>query len=152
MKYLAALLVAALFFAGLPATATDAGDEILGTWNTTGNDSKVEIFKVKNKYAAKIISLKEPNWPANDEQGMSGKPKNDRNNPNPELRNRPIVGLQIMQDFVPAGKNLWEQGKIYDPESGKTYKCKMKLISTNRLEVHGYVGFSLLGRTVTWTR
>ena len=73
-------------------------------------------------------------------------------NPDPKLRSRPIVGLQFMNNFVYAGRNVWDGGKIYDPESGKTYKCKMTLQSTNRLEVHGYVGVSLLGRTVVWTR
>lgn len=129
-----------------------AGDEILGVWRTTDDKSTVEIFKKKGAYFAKILSLKEPNWPVNDEQGMAGKPKNDRNNPKPELRNRPVVGLEFMNDFVFSGKNKWTDGKIYDPEVGKTYSCKMTLVNANKLEVRGYIGFSLLGRTVVWTR
>jgi uncharacterized protein (DUF2147 family) len=128
------------------------GDEVLGNWSTTDNKSQVEVFKRNNHYFAKIISLKEPNWPKNDEFKMGGKPKNDRNNPNPDLRNRPIAGLEFMNDFAFAGKNLWQDGKIYDPETGKTYKCKMTLTDAHHLEVRGYVGFSLLGRTVIWTR
>ena len=100
----------------------------------------------------KVISLKEPNWPADEKGGAAGKPKNDRNNPNPKLRDRPIVGIEFMNGFVHAGKNRWVDGKIYDPESGKTYQCKMTLVATNKLEVRGFVGISLLGRTVEWTR
>ncbi len=150
-KFCAFLLIAAIL-ASMTVWAVAPGDEILGIWHTTDDKSQIRIFKEDNKFFAKIISLKDPSWPADDAQGMGGKPKHDRRNPNPELRSRPIAGLQFMSDFVYAGDNHWTGGRIYDPESGKTYRCKMTLISTNRLEVHGYVGVSLLGRTVVWTR
>jgi len=152
MKSVIFVLLAALIFLPASVFADEPGDEILGVWHTTDDKSQVQIFRVKNQYFGRIISLKEPNWPANDELGMGGKPKTDRRNPNHELRNRPIVGMQFMGDFVPLGKNLWESGVIYDPEAGKTYKCKLTLISPNRLKVRGYVGFTLLGRTEVWTR
>ena len=78
---------------------------------------------------------------------MGGKPKNDRKNPDPALRSRAVAGIQMMEDFTYSGA-LVGGGRIYDPESGKTYKCKMWLTGTNRSsKVHGYVGFSLIGRT-----
>jgi uncharacterized protein (DUF2147 family) len=149
-KHVISFLLSALLLSGLTALA--GADDILGVWNTTDDKSKVQIYKQGNRYSGKIIGLKEPNWPANDELGMGGKPKTDRRNPKPGLHHRPIVGMQIMSGFIPAENHLWVDGKIYDPESGKTYKCKMTLVSTNRLEVRGYVGFSLMGRTVVWTR
>ncbi|MDB6111565.1 MAG: hypothetical protein JWR69_3315 [Pedosphaera sp.] len=152
MNKLFQLLFVALMLAQTPLPAVEPGDAILGVWTTTDSQGQVEVFKQDGKYFAKIISLKEPNVPADDKTGFAGKPKTDYKNPNPKLRQRPIVGLQFMSDFVYAGKHLWEGGKVYDPESGKTYKCKMTLLSTNRLEVRGFVGFSLLGRTVIWTR
>jgi uncharacterized protein (DUF2147 family) len=154
MKKVILGLLGAMLWVGLAvaADAPKAGDEILGVWHTTDDKSTVEIFKKKEQYFAKILSLKHPNWPANDDQGMGGKPKNDRRNPDPALRSRAIAGLEFMNDFVYAGKNKWVDGKIYDPEVGKTYSCKMTLVGTNKLEVRGYVGFSMLGRTVVWTR
>ena len=134
---------------GAPA---EEGNEILGVWNTTDNKGQVKIFKVNEKIHGKILSLKEPRWPPDDEKGMGGKPKSDRNNPDPKLRDKPIVGLEIMHGFTYSGKKRWENGKIYDPENGKTYKCKMTLTSTNRLEVRGFIGISLIGRTDVWTR
>jgi uncharacterized protein (DUF2147 family) len=83
---------------------------------------------------------------------MGGKPKMDRNNPSPDLRTRPLVGLQLMEGFRHKGDHAWEDGKIYDPESGKLYRCKMTLSSPQRLEVRGFIGISLIGRTSTWTR
>ena len=154
MKKVILGLLGTMVWLGLAGAADvpKPGDEILGQWHTSEDKSIVEVYKKKEQFFAKIVSLKEPNWPKNDEEGMSGKPKNDRKNPKPELRSRPIAGLEFMNDFVYAGKNKWTDGKIYDPEVGKTYSCKMTLVSTNKLEVRGYIGFSLLGRTVVWTR
>ena len=153
MKSVCSIPLAAFFFLST-AWAGDGvvGDSVLGLWHTTDNKSEVRVYKQNDHYFAKIISLKEPQWPADDKFGMAGKPKNDRNNPNTDLRTRPIVGMQFMNDFVYAGNNLWQDGKIYDPETGKTYKCKMTLVDAHHLEVRGYVGFSMLGRTVVWTR
>src|SRR5215831_5192476 len=124
-------LLGGLMLAAWAVCAADGGgDGIVGTWHTTEDKSQVEIFKKDNHYFAKIISLKEPNWPADDEEGMGGKPKNDRRNPDTKLRSRAIVGLQIMHDFVYAGKNKWDSGRIYDPENGKTYRCNLTLTST----------------------
>jgi uncharacterized protein (DUF2147 family) len=140
-----------ILLTGAGAWAAD-GDFILGIWNTADNRSQVRIFKRNDHYFGQIMSLAEPNWPLDDKQGMGGKPKTDRNNPKPELRARLIAGIEFMNDFVYAGNNLWEDGKIYDPEAGKTYRCKMTAVSTNRLEVRGFIGVSLFGRTATWSR
>lgn len=149
MKNVLSLLLAV---ASLIATNALAGDEIVGIWHTAQDKSQVQIFKSNGRYFGRIISLKDPNWPANDELGQGGKPKTDRRNPNHSLRGRPIVGLQLMNDFEAAGKGRWDGGKVYDPESGKTYKGKITLVNPNRLELRGYVGVSLFGRTEIWTR
>jgi uncharacterized protein (DUF2147 family) len=157
MKRLMTLLLGFLMLAGITAGSFASGDGILGIWKTYDKqgkqESSVEIYKEQGKYCAKILSLAEPNWPAGDDQGMAGKVKTDRHNPNAGLRSRPIIGMQFMHDFVyNAGKNVWEDGRVYDPECGKIYKCKMTWTSSNKLEVRGYIGISLLGRTETWTR
>lgn len=157
MRELITTMLGVLVLVGATADPLPAGDAILGIWKTCDDQGKVnssvEIFKVKDKFLAKIVSLTEPTWPANDPQGMAGKPKNDRYNPDPNLRTRPVIGMQIMHDFnYHPGKEIWENGRIYDPACGKTYKCKLTLTAPNRLEVRGYVGISLLGRTEIWTR
>jgi uncharacterized protein (DUF2147 family) len=147
----AVFLISLLFFS-TPIFASEPGDAILGVWHTTDDKSQVQVFKENGHYFGKILSLKEPNWPADDDQGMSGKPKNDRKNPDPKLRSRPIAGITIMMNFDYSGNNTWESGRVYDPESGSTYRGKMSLTATNRLELRGYVGIPLFGRTEVWTR
>lgn len=140
----------------LLATAADP-DAILGVWTTAEGKSKVEITKKDGQYRGKIVALKEPLYPSdpNDKQyveGRAGQPKVDRNNPDEKLRERPIIGMELMGGFKHDGDDVWSGGTIYDPESGKTYKCKMTLVSSNELKVRGYIGVSLLGRTTVWTR
>jgi uncharacterized protein (DUF2147 family) len=136
------------------ALATDA-DDIVGVWATDpddgGGQAHVEIYANGDQYEGKIIWLAEPLYTDGDAGETAGTPKEDHNNPDPALRSRPIVGLPIMEGFVFNGKDTWHKGTIYDPNNGKTYKCKVRLGEGGVLKVRGYVGVSLLGRTEEWT-
>jgi uncharacterized protein (DUF2147 family) len=148
------LTMLALAAAG-PAVASD-GDAVVGIWltapDTEDGQAKVEIYKEGDTYHGKIIWLEIPVYPPDDDQGMAGQEKVDRENPDESLQSRPIVGLQIMSDFNFSGKNKWKKGIIYAPDDGKTYKCKLTLEDSNSLKVRGFVGISMLGRTEVWTR
>jgi uncharacterized protein (DUF2147 family) len=67
--------------------------------------------------------------------------------------NAPIIGLAIMSGFVQTKPNVWDNGVILDPSSGKIYSCKLTLTNDGlQMGVRGYIGVSLLGRTQTWFR
>lgn len=66
-----------------------------------------------------------------------------------ERKGRPIEGMVILWDMVPDGDH-WSGGRILDPKKGKTYRCRLRITDTGNLEVRGYIGFSLLGRTQVW--
>jgi len=119
-------------------------DEIIGKWLNKDKEAHLQIYKKGNKYYGKLAWLKNPN----DE---SGQPKKDSKNPSGELRSRPLLGLEILKGFE-YKNGTWEEGTIYDPKSGKTYSCKMTLDGKNKLNVRGYVGISLIGRTEVFTR
>jgi uncharacterized protein (DUF2147 family) len=134
------------------SNAFSAGsDDILGSWKTDGGDSRLELFACGNKICGKIVWLKRPNY-IDSNDGPVGKTKVDRKSPDPALRSRPILGLQVMKGLMAKPDNRWENGTCYDPESGKSYKCKMRLVAPGRLELRGYIGFSLIGRTFGLTR
>lgn len=118
-------------------------DAILGKWYNTEKDAQIEIFKEAGKYHGKIVWLKEPT--------ENGKPKLDKNNTDPSKRNQAIMGMKLLHGFEFKGQS-WEEGNIYDPKNGKTYSCIIKRKSERLLEVRGYVGVSLIGRTVEWSR
>jgi uncharacterized protein (DUF2147 family) len=127
-------------------------DDILGVWFNSEKDAQIEIAKCGEKYCGTVVWLKDPNYPEGSKDGIPGTPKIDHHNPDPSLRKTPIIGLRIVHDFSYAGENLWKDGKVYDPKNGKTYKGKMTLVSPTQLDLRGYIGISLIGRTATWTR
>ena len=69
-----------------------------------------------------------------------------------ERKDKPLIGMVIMNGMKAKG-NTFEGGHILDPDNGETYQCKIKLDSTGKqLEVRGFIGISLLGRSQTWVR
>ncbi len=141
-----------MFCFAVTAAYAASPDAILGKWLNGKQTANVEIYKADGKYYGKIVWLKEPVYPADDKKGMAGKQKVDRENTDASKRNAPIMGLIILRDFAFVKDGLWEAGMIYDPENGKDYKCKMTLESPDILNVRGFIGISLIGRTDTWTR
>ena len=129
-----------------------SGDDILGVWNNQEKDAKIEIRKCGEKYCGSIVWMKEPNYPEGSKEGTPGTPRNDHHNPRPELRSTLIQGLQIVNDFVYAGENRWVDGTVYDPKNGKTYRGKLTLSSPGQLDLRGFIGIPLFGRTTNWSR
>ena len=142
MKKLITLLVV-IFLSANTFSQTTNKDALIGTWLTGSGKGKVQIYKEGDKYNGKIVWLKEPNR-------EDGTPKLDRNNSDKALQSRPILGLNMLKGFV-FDEDKWVDGTIYDPENGKTYSCKMTH-KGDHLDVRGYVGFSIIGRTTTWTK
>jgi uncharacterized protein (DUF2147 family) len=118
-------------------------DDILGVWYNTEEDAKIEIFKEGGKYFGRVVWLKDPM--------EDGKPVMDANNADKSKRNRPIIGMKLLENFEFKGGS-WENGSIYDPRNGKTYASTIKRKGEKVLEVRGFIGVTLIGRTVEWTK
>ncbi len=147
------ILTTAILLLLLAATSFAAGaDDILGVWNNQEKDAKIEIQKCGDTYCGKIVWLKTPNYPEGSKEGAPGTPKVDHNNPDNNRRNSPVIGLQIVHNFSYAGENKWTGGKVYDPKNGRTYSGKLTLVSPAQLDLRGFIGISLIGRTAVWTR
>jgi uncharacterized protein (DUF2147 family) len=138
------LLFTPVFFIALNSAAQKIKpDDIVGTWVAGENKAKVQIYKVGNKYHGRITWLRDP--------VKNGRPKTDVKNPDPKLRNTPIVGLVVLRNFIYDDRE-WLSGEIYDPSNGKEYSCKITMPDPNTLKVRGYLGISLFGRTEVWKR
>lgn len=140
MSYIHTLLAAAFLSISLSAFAIDA-DQVLGVWWSPEQKTKVKISKNGNIYYGRIIAVR-----------PESKDLLDIHHPDESLRSRQIMGLEILSGFKFDGDDTWEKGSIYDPENGKTYKCKMWFDKNDVLKIRGYIGFSLLGRTVEFTK
>jgi uncharacterized protein (DUF2147 family) len=131
-------LTLVLFLGSLLAQAQTKSDAILGEWLSAEKDGRIQIYKQGNTFFGKIVWGKEP--------------RKDTNNPDASLRSRDLMGVVILKDFQFDGDDTWAGGSIYDPNNGKTYSCKMKLNNPNSLNIRGFIGISLLGRTTVWSR
>lgn len=145
MKRVFLLFLTLLSFSISRGYAQNKADDIIGTWQTAGvNPARIQIYRVGDRYHGKISWLKVPT--------DNGKVRVDANNPDKSKTNQPIIGLVILKGFKFDGDDEWEDGTIYDPKNGKTYSCYMYLKGKDILKARGYIGFSMIGRTETWTR
>ncbi len=134
-----------LLSCGLLTSAYAQSFPIEGVWTTEKGDSKIQFYKAGGSYAAKLI------W-FSPRHGEDMQTKKDKRNPSEALRNRLLLGINIVTGLRYAEKNDYEDGKAYDPSSGKTYSCKVTVNSSNQLTMRGFVGFSLIGKSVIWKR
>jgi len=144
---LLALLLLALPLGAFAQTASTSSSPV-GHWTTIDDKtdkpkSVVEIYEAKDgSLAGRVTEILQ----------------SDRG-PNPvcdkcsgERKNKPVKGMVILWGIKQKG-GTWEGGQILDPASGKVYSVKVTPVENGRkLEVRGFMGFSLLGRTQTWNR
>ena len=119
------------------------GQSPVGTWKTiddeTGKEkSYVEIYEKDGKLFGKVSKIL-----------TKGKEDSKCDKCKGALKGKPILGMIVLSDLKKDGKD-WSGGKIIDPNSGKEYKATVKLNGKDKLDVRGYVGISLVGRTQTW--
>lgn len=125
---------------------TASANDFVGKWQTVDDEtgkvrSVVELKEVNGKLSGWIVAITDPNKQNEVCSECKGK-----------LNDQPIIGLQIMSGYKKKGKG-YEDGEIVDPDSGKVYSSKLKLIKGgSKLEVRGFIGFSFIGRTQTWIR
>ena len=120
-------------------------DDICGIWLEEKKESHIEIYKINDVYYGKIVWLANP---TNDD----GSIKLDKENPDSKLKNRNILGLEIIKNLEFIGSNNWGNGQIYDARTGKTYELNARLKSKDILLLRGFLGFSLIGKTTSWSR
>lgn len=135
MKYILTMAVFLLTF-------TVHAQSIVGKWKTIDDDtgkerSVVEIFKKGDRYYGKIVKLFRD--VGEDPNPLCDKCEGDKNN-------QPIIGMEIINGLKQKGSD-YKDGKILDPENGKTYDCKI-WVEDGKLRVRGYLYF--LYRTQTW--
>ena len=126
-----AALALTLLFAPLGAHSALA-DTPRGTWAMSNGKVTVKVDGCGGNLCARIVGLKEPI------SKLDGKPKVDRENPDPGKRKRPLVGLSILIGMKPAGDNLWK-GAIYNPDDGKTYSATVRYDGGRSMKVKGCV-------------
>lgn len=134
MSHIPKLLAALALSWGSAASA----QSIAGDWLTDDKSAIIRIAPCGGKLCGTILRVLD-----------RAAPPNDANNPDPALRKRPLVGVQVLKGFVPSASG-WDRGTAYDPKAGKSYKSRLALTGPRELDVTGCVLF--LCRTKRWSR
>ena len=136
-------LLAVLLLAPALARAKDP----TGLWWADGGAAQVEIVRCDEALCGKVVWLRSP-------FDLNGCPLRDENNPDPELRGRDVLGLQLLHGLRRSEGNAdeWKNGQIYDPGAGRSYRATLRMNGPDRLKLRGYLGIRLLGRTTEWIR
>ena len=137
----ASRLVVLAVFSALASTAFAAAPE--GTWTTADGLAQVRVAPCGARLCGVIVWLKRPL------DKLSGQPRTDGFNPDPALRGRPMLGLPVIRGFAPASPGRWTGGRIYDPDSGRTYESRMTLEANGDLKVEGC--FLIFCKAQIWT-
>jgi uncharacterized protein (DUF2147 family) len=136
------LLLAAVM-ASIAAPAFAEADPSFGEWLTEDGFARVAVAPCPQDPSlacGAVTWLKDP----------VGHPNRDVNNPDRALRGRPLVGVQVVREMRLRAPGRWVGGKVYDPETGKTYDGKLSAVSRNRLQVQGCV--LMICESQIWTR
>ncbi len=140
LTFLGLLLSGLLFLGSVSASDRDA---VFGEW--AGDTSILEVGEANGTLYARVVSILDPVYREGEKDGPVGATRVDVHNPDASLRSRPIVGIDLLSGYqYDHGK--W-QGRLYDPESGKTYQSQMSVDGDGNLKLRGYIGTPMLGKT-----
>jgi uncharacterized protein (DUF2147 family) len=131
-------------FVGLLAFSQTNSD-IVGEWYNAEKDAVITLFEENETVSGKITWMQFPN-------DDNGNPKTDPLNPDEKLKSRARMGMVMLTGFAYDEDSVWDDGELYDPKKGKTYSGMMTLKDKNTIDLRGYIGFSFIGRSSTWTR
>lgn len=120
----------------------------VGLWKTIDDDGKTakSLVRISEQGGALVGNIEKLLDPKDPGDAKCEKCTDDR-------KNQPVLGLQIIRGVKPDGEGVWGHGEILDPNNGKTYRTRLKPVDGGKkLEVRGYIGAPLFGRTQTWVR
>lgn len=123
-------------------------DDILGRWISTKKNVIIEVYKASNQFKAKVIWFDD-----SDDPNKPMRTRLDINNPDKELRNKRILGMDVLERLhYNPDKKRWENGLIYDPQSGKHWSSLVYFNHQNQMIVKGYWKFEFLCQTLTFNK
>lgn len=136
------------FFTAIIAVSPPPNPDLLcGKWMSSEKNLVVQVYKDGDLFKAKII------WFKNIDNSKAMEEWTDKNNPDPNLRERKLIGMSILKNMVYMAKsNSWEDGKIYDAKNGREWDASAHIDNTGALKVTGYWHFKFIGRTMTFRR
>jgi uncharacterized protein (DUF2147 family) len=147
MKYIVITLFT--FFIATNVNAANNPDAIIGRWVVLPKKNLiVEVFRIGKEYKARVAWFTD-----RDDPSKPMKLRTDEKNPNPALRQRKLLGLEVLTNMVyNAATNHWDNGKIYDARSGRIWSSSALLTNEGTLQVKGFWHFEFLGKNMNFKK
>jgi len=141
------LIIVSLTF-NVRSSSLEACDRICGKWQSEKKNCVVQVYRDGDDFKARLVWFDD-----SDEPGKPMESRLDYKNPEKSLRTRKLIGLNVLEQLEYKPKtNSWENGMIYDAQTGKKWNSLAYLTSEGALKVTGYWHFKFIGRTMTFHR
>jgi uncharacterized protein (DUF2147 family) len=140
------IVIATQFFGFTSVNSTRESNRILGIWESDEKNLHIEMIEEDGHFAGRMV------WflCASGESMMYS--YRDTENPNPKLTTRPLIGMNVVEEIYYQGDNIWGDGKIYDPNTGRTWDARITLATPNTAIVRGYWKFRWIGKSIVFHR
>lgn len=137
-----------LGFTAMIAHAQGKPDDIIGKWKATDGKLEVEVFKLGNKYNARVIWFDD-----SDDRSIPLSQRRDTKNPDKALQTPKVIGMEVMSGLqYNADDDELQEGRIYDASTGKDWNAKDWLTKDGMLKVRGFWHFELLGENISFKK
>lgn len=124
---------------------TAPAKRLIGVWESEEKNLQIQMFEDNGHFAGKMIYFK-----CSSVDVMHN--SIDSENPDKSLINRKLLGLKLVEKLSYQGDSVWDNGKIYDPNSGNTFEARIQLTGPNTAIVRGYWKFRWIGRSMVFNR
>jgi uncharacterized protein (DUF2147 family) len=123
----------------------EAAYRLIGVWESEEKNLQIEMFEDNGHFAGRMIYFK-----CSSDHIM--RTCTDTENPDKRLTDRRLLGLKLVTRLSYQGKGVWDNGKIYDPNSGNTFEARIHLTGSNTAIVRGYWKYRWFGRSMVFNR
>jgi uncharacterized protein (DUF2147 family) len=144
-SYIFSIFLLGTMFGSSSFHSAPAGYRLVGVWESEEKNLQIEMFEKNGVYSGRMIYFKCDT----DEIMRTSK---DIENPDKTLTKRHLLGLTLVTELAYQGDNVWDDGKIYDPNSGRTFEARIQLTGSDAAEVRGYWRYRWIGRSMTFYR
>jgi uncharacterized protein (DUF2147 family) len=130
------------------SSAVEVSDRICGKWQSEKKNCIVQVYRDGDDFKAKLVWFDDA-----DDPGKPMESRVDYKNPDKNLRTRKLIGMNVLEQLEYKAKtNSWENGMIYDAQTGKKWNSSACLTNDGALKVTGYWHLKFIGRTMTFHR
>lgn len=131
-----AIIISFLIFTG---TYAQKKKDIVGYYQSADKTSIFKFYKSGDKYVGKLVWMKRPE-------------RLDSMNPDPSKRTKKLLGSILVYGLTYDGKDSWTDGYVYDATKGKTFQCNFTRDANGNMEMRGYIGIPVLGKSEYFTK